>query len=411
MQNAITLRRPMTTDIYLAIRRLPVASWGLICAWTAVLIYAASNSIVALLVDIGEANPVDQGRNAITYMNLLLLGSLLSVIPMIFLFRRDWTRANIVRLTRRDWRMLTLSAFLSSALTPGLFFYALAHTSVTNVVLVSRIEPPLFLLATWLVLNERVCRRTMTAGLLALTGAVVMIGLRDAGGAYALGTGEWATVAATLSYLASTLVTRVSLRDIPLGIFSIYRTVVGAAIYFVLVSALYGPQVFRDILSPLLWQWIWLYAGVVIVLGQLAWNMALKHARASELSLATSFSPLAAILIAMLLLGETAGPGLIPGAALIVLAIAIGNGLFLRQRTAPMNHGVATNDRERLKPLGWSPQSHVQPKWVRLISRSDHKNTGQLTESGHGATTRAYPPWTLSTTHARLPWSSPALGG
>jgi len=50
-------------------------------------------------------------------------------------------------MTGRDWRMLTLSAFLSSALTPGLFFYALAHTSVTNVVLVSRIEPPLFLLA------------------------------------------------------------------------------------------------------------------------------------------------------------------------------------------------------------------------------------------------------------------------
>jgi|TARA_R100001143_G_C3260696_1_gene87670 drug/metabolite transporter (DMT)-like permease len=33
---------------------------------------------------------------------------------------------------------------------------------------------------------------------------------------------------------------------------------------------------------------------VAIVLGQLAWNMALKYARASELSLATAFSPLAA---------------------------------------------------------------------------------------------------------------------
>lgn len=410
MQSAITFRRPITTDICLAIRRLPMASWGLICAWTAVLIYAASNSIVALLVDIGEANPVDEGRNAITYMNLLLLGSLLSVIPMVFLFRRDWTRANIARLTRRDWHMLTLSAFLSSALTPGLFFYALAHTSVTNVVLVSRIEPPLFLLAAWLVLNERVCRRTMTAGLIALTGAVVMIGLRDDGGLGALGTGEWATVSATLSYVASTLVTRVSLRDIPLGIFSIYRTVVGAAIYFVLVSALYGPQVFRDILSPMLWQWIWLYSGVVIVLGQLAWNMALKYARASELSLATSFSPLAAILIAIVLLGETAGPGLIPGAALIVLAIAIGNGVFSRQRTAPMNHGVTADDRKRHKPFAWSPQSHLRQKWVRLIPRSAHKTVRQLAESRHRAPTR-HPPRTLSTAPPRLLWSPPALGG
>ncbi len=383
MQNAITLRRPITTDIWLAIRRLPMARWGLICAWTAVLIYAASNSIVAMLVDIGAANPVEQGRNAITYMNLLLLGSLLSVIPMVILFRRDWTRANIARLTRRDWRMLTLSAFLSSALTPGLFFYALAHTSVTNVVLVSRIEPPLFLLAAWLVLNERVCRRTMAAGLIGLAGAVVMIGMRDGGELRALGTGEWATVAATLSYVASTLVTRMSLRDIPLGIFSIYRTIMGAAIYFVMVSAFFGPQVFRDILSPMLWQYIWLYAGVVIVLGQLTWNMALKYARASELSLATSFSPLAAILIAMVLLGESAGPGLLPGAALIVLAIAIGNGLISALRTGrdatTAGRVCAASDRERHKPFVWphqcrpwpQPFSATFPKWpdARWASR------------------------------------------
>ncbi|WP_254656442.1 DMT family transporter [Roseovarius sp. 217] len=333
MQNATALMGHSTLSIWLATRRLPLARCGVTFAWIAVFIYAASNSIVTLLVDIGAANPVDEGRNTITYVNLLLLGSVLSVIPMAFIFQHDWTRANIVRLNRRDWCMMTLSAFLSSALTPGLFFYALANTSVINVVLVSRIEPPLFLLAAWVVLNERVHRRTMVAGLIAFAGAIVVIGMRDSGGFDALGTGEWATVAATLSYVASTLVTRVSLRDIPLGIFSIYRTIAGAVIYFVVISAFYGPQVFRDIFAPMLWQWVWLYAGVVIVLGQLAWNMALKYARASELSLATSFSPLAAILIAMVLLGESAGPGLVPGAALIVLAIAIGNGSVALKRS------------------------------------------------------------------------------
>ena len=331
MQPASTLERPALIKLRLPGYGLPLARWGAAFAWIAVVIYAASNSIVALLVGIGEANPVADGRNAITYMNLLLLGSLLSVIPMAVLFRRDWTQDRLRALTRRDWGVLTLSAFLSSALTPGLFFFALAHTSVTNVVLISRIEPPLFLLAAWLILNERACRRTMSAGLIALAGAVVIIGMRDGGGITALGKGEWATVAATLSYVASTLVTRIGLRDIPLGIFSIYRTVAGAVIYFVLVSLIYGPDVFRDIFAPVLWQWIWLYAGVVIVLGQLAWNLALKHACTGDLSLATSFSPLAAILIAALLLGENAGPGFGPGAAMILLAILVGRGGFARR--------------------------------------------------------------------------------
>ena len=133
---------------------LPFLTMGAGFAWIAVLVYASSNSIVTLLVDIGRANPVAAGRNAITYCNLLFLGSLISVIPMIAIFHRDWTRKNLRRLSRRDWGILTVSAFLSSAVTPGLFFYALEHTTVTNVVLIGRIEPPLFL-ARCMALSQR----------------------------------------------------------------------------------------------------------------------------------------------------------------------------------------------------------------------------------------------------------------
>jgi drug/metabolite transporter (DMT)-like permease len=237
------------------------------------------------------------------------------------MFRRDLTRANLRSMTPRSWRLLALSAFLSSAVTPGLFFYALANTSVTNIVLITRIEPPLFLLAAWLFLGESFSRRALGAGLVALSGAIVMISLRDGGGLSALGPGDWAAIAATLAYIGSTLVTRSSLRDIPIGIFSVGRTIMGVAMYFGLVCMIVGPEAFRDIFSPVLWTWIWLYAGIVIVLAQVTWNLALKHARSDVLSLATSFSPLAAILIAMALLGESPGPGFLPGGALIVFAI------------------------------------------------------------------------------------------
>jgi len=219
-----------SAGLWSAITRTPALSTshiGVICAWSAVIIYASSNSIVSLLVSIGEASPVAGGRNAITYMNLLLLGSLISIIPMAVLFRRDLTRANVRTLTARNWGFLTLSALLSSAVTPGLFFYALANTSVTNIVLITRIEPPLFLLAAWFFLGEYFSRRALAAGLVALSGAVVMISLREGGGLGAIGTGEWAAVAATLAYIASTLVTRTSLRDIPIGIFSVGRTIIG----------------------------------------------------------------------------------------------------------------------------------------------------------------------------------------
>ncbi len=136
------------------LKDLSPATIGMGFAWVGVMIYAASNSIATLLVGIGSANPVAGGRNAITFTNLLFLGSLISLVPIIALFPGDWTRTNLRALSRKDWGFLTLSAFLSSALTPGLFFFALEHSSVTNVVLVSRIEPPLFLLAAAIFLRE-----------------------------------------------------------------------------------------------------------------------------------------------------------------------------------------------------------------------------------------------------------------
>ena len=314
----------MRTDIRHFASTLSPAKIGMVCAWVGVLIYAASNSIVKMLVDVGAANPLADGRNAIAYTNLYIMGSLISLIPMILLFRSDWTRVNLSRLSNHDWMLLTLSALLSSALTPGLFFYALEHSTVTNVVLVSRIEPPLFLLAAGVFLKERINPHVLLAGIIALLGAVLMICLGNANIHGHFGPGEMAAALATLSYIASAIIAKKALARIPMGVFSIYRTAVGTVIYVVLISALKGPQEFQDVFSPVLLKWVWVYAIIVVVIGQLVWFVALKQARSDDLSLATSFSPLAGIAFAVLLLGEDSGPGFIPGGALILLAIYVG---------------------------------------------------------------------------------------
>ncbi|MEM9092313.1 MAG: DMT family transporter [Cyanobacteria bacterium P01_F01_bin.53] len=295
---------------------------GIIFAWVAVLIYASSNSIVTLLTNVGQENLVN-GRNAITFCNLLFLGSLISLVPMIFFFHRDWTKENLSKLKKSDWMFLTLSALLSSALTPGLFFFALEHTSVTNVVLIGRIDPPLFLLAAAFFLREELDLWALVGGLVALVGAVVMIMLKDGGADFMFGKGEIAAALATLSFIASTIVTRIGLKGVPLGIFSIYRTALGTLIYFFWAMYLFGAYHFQDLLEPVVLKWIWVYAIIVIIIGQFAWNIGLKRARAGDVALATSFSPLAGIFIAMVLLGEDPGSGLVPGALVIVAGIGI----------------------------------------------------------------------------------------
>lgn len=306
---------------------------GAILVWVAVLIYASSNSIVSLLAEIGRQHPVE-GRNAVSLCNLLFLGSLISLVPMVFMFWRDWTKENLRQLSRRDWIVLTASATLSSAVTPALFFIALDYTTVTNVVLIGRIEPPLFLLAAFFFLKERIDPWAFGAGLIALFGAVVIIALKGDGAAFTFGKGEIAAAVATVSFIASTLVSRVGLQGIPLGIFSIYRTVLGTIIYYFLALYLYGPNHFQDLFSKVVLTWVWVYAVIVIIMGQFAWNLGLKNARTGDVSLATSFSPLAALVIAMILLGEDPGAGLIPGGLVILFAIGVGQFGRIRAKRA-----------------------------------------------------------------------------
>ncbi|MEL7012382.1 MAG: DMT family transporter [Pseudomonadota bacterium] len=331
MKQAIELRKITAYDTP---RSLQTAFWGVVAAWAAVMIYAAANPIVVSLVELGASMPVENGRNALTFSNLYFLGTLISVVPLAYIFRRDLRPARIGRLNCRDWGLLTLSAVLSSALTPALFFVALAHTSVSNVALISRIEPPLFLLGALFLLGERFEPRALIAALIAVTGALLIISAQHPGkiqdGWAGFGLGETAALAATLSYVASTLVSRAGLKRVPLGVFSVYRAAAGALIYFTGACILYGPAIFQDLFAPILWQWVWVYAGIVLVLGQLLWAVALKTAKASTISLAASFAPLAGVLIAMVFLGEDPGPALLPGAALILISIAWGQRLFDR---------------------------------------------------------------------------------
>ena len=305
---------------------------GMILSWVAVIIYASANSIILILTDIGSNNLLD-GRNTITFCNLLFLGSLFSLVPMVFFFWKEWTRENLNKISRSDWIAMTISAILSSALTPSLFFFALEFSTVTNVVLIGRIEPPMMLILSCLVLKVAFDRWAFAGTLIALSGAVIVITMRsgDAAG-FEFGRGEYAALGGIFSFMASNLLTKKKLNEVSFGVFSIYRTILGTIIYFIWAIYLFGPDHFQDVFAPTVLKWTLVYAVIVIIGGQFAWNMALKKARSSDMTLATSFTPIAAITIAVLLVGEDPGDGIWLGGAVIIGGILLA--LYGRHRKA-----------------------------------------------------------------------------
>ena len=121
--------------------------------WMAVILFAASNSVVRILIDLGAQHAID-GRNPITFCNLLCSGNMCAVIALIVIYWKQWTFANLRSLSLIDWASLFALALLTNTIAPWLFFVALDTTMVTNVVLVAQIEPPLVLVLSWLILGE-----------------------------------------------------------------------------------------------------------------------------------------------------------------------------------------------------------------------------------------------------------------
>ena len=294
----------------------------------AILIFAASNSVTQRLTQLGAENLID-GRNPISFCNVLFVGNLCALIALVAIYGKEWSARALNRLKLGDWLSLIAVSGLSGALAPAMFFFALERTAVNNVVLIGRIEPPVTLALSVLILGARVNKQIVIGAILAFVGVVLTIVLQPpnndmmAISGFAIGRGELMVAVGAIALSVSDTISKIKLNSIPLGIFTIFRTAVGTLIFFSLTVKFYGFAHFMDVFTPILWQWMLLYGAVIVVGGQLAWFRGLKSASAADMSLASSISPVAGILFAFLILGEVPTLAQYIGGTVIAIAIVL----------------------------------------------------------------------------------------
>lgn len=285
---------------------------GKIYLWLAVVIFGFSNPVARKLTELG-ARYLVEGRNPISLCNVLFVGNLCALPVLFAIYRHQWTRANLQRLSRREWFLLFVVALLAGALAPALIFQALSLAMVSSVLFVSRIETPLLLaLSVWL-FGERINRPQLVGAVICFVGALMPL-LVPAGGVetftmadnlLSLGMGEVLAALAAVTLAVATVLSKNGLAQVPPGIYLVVRSGLGAAVFFISALVLYGPIHFVDAFSPVLWQWMLVYGGIVVALGQLLWFAGLKRAAILDASIAGSFIPAIGAVGAYFLLGET----------------------------------------------------------------------------------------------------------
>ena len=336
---------------------------GQVYLWLAILIFGASSAITRKVTEIG-AHHLINGRNPISFCNVFFVGNLCALIVMIAIYWRKFNLTTLKQLSRKYWLSLIAVAIISGALAPSLFFQALALTSVNNVVLIGRLEPPLTLaLSVWL-LKERVNFWEVVGAIVAFIGVNLTIFLQppgehmmmNVGGVFGIGVGEILAALAAVASAASTILNKKRLSQIPahiadqipLGIYNIFRTALGTVIFFFIALTLYGKHHFMDAFSPILWQWMFLYGFVIVVLGQSFWIQGLKTSTISTASLISSFTPVFGILAAYLILGEAPILAQYIGGSVILVGIFMSQ-IGIRRKNIRISQMSATQAKQEVE--------------------------------------------------------------
>ncbi|MBD2496976.1 DMT family transporter [Nostoc sp. FACHB-280] len=323
--------------------------------WLAIVIFGASGAITRKLTEIGSQNLVN-GRNPISLCNVLFVGNICALLVLILIYRRQWNKTALKQITVKNWLVLSVVSILSGALAPGLIFQALALTNVNNVILVGRLEPPLALaLSIWL-LKERVNFWEIVGAIAAFIGVTLTVLLQPQGTpinnmpGFHLGTGEILAAVAAVATAIATVIGKKSISQIPLGIFTIYRTALGTVVFFFLALRLYGQHHFVEVFSPFLWRWMLLYSVIIVVLGQSLWFKGLRASTVSVASLVGSFTPIAGILAAYFILDEAPTFPQYIGGSLIIIGIFISQlGLMRQTRRVTASNQVNSTEVQQVE--------------------------------------------------------------
>ncbi len=291
------------------------------------LIFGASGAVTRRLSELG-ASLATMGHNPISLCNVLFVGNLCALGVLLVLYGKELQPQRLSQLTGGDWGLLAAIALLSGALAPGLVFDALANTPVNNVILIGRLEPPLVLALSVWALGEGVNRWQVMGAVVSLVGIVLTVALQGFGGEMAgvelsLGRGELFTAIAAVAVAISTILTKKQSSRVTLGVNSIVRTAIGTSLFFLLALILYGQNHFMELFTPFLWQWMLLYGTVIVVVGQSAWVAGLRQSSAATASLVGSFTPIAGIIAAYLILGEAPTPPQIIGGAIVIAGLVL----------------------------------------------------------------------------------------
>lgn len=281
---------------------------------------ALAAPIVALLVATSEGLS-GQINDAISFCNLLFVGNLCASFVVLAAFGPRRIRNELSSLGSRLYLELIVFAALS-ALLSSLIFAAIESTTVTNIILLARLGPVLFVIGSAVFVGQAIGKAEGVGfGLIGLGVLAVVF----TGSGFTVAKGDLLILASAVVYAVVTMMSKRLLPATGLAALVFVRNFLSAILFFVIAVILFGFDHFAHAFYGPLWGIMLVYALVIIVIGQFAWYKGISLLTPASVARWTVMTPVLAVGYAYVINGEH--PSLTQLAALgfIMLGIIVSN--------------------------------------------------------------------------------------
>jgi drug/metabolite transporter (DMT)-like permease len=230
-------------------------------------------------------------------------------------------RADDPTLTRADWGRLALLALVGHLLYQLCFLAGVARTSVANSALIFGCTPIAVAILSSLAGHDRLRWPHWGGAGLSLGGIYVIVGHRAEWSSASL-VGDALVLGGMLCWSVYSVAAQPLLRRHSPMVVTGWSMAIGTAFYMVLAV---GPMITTDwaAISALSWGLMVASSLLAIALAYMIWYTAVQRIGSARTSVYSNLTPVVAMIVAAIWLGETVSSAQLFGAALILTGIAV----------------------------------------------------------------------------------------
>jgi drug/metabolite transporter (DMT)-like permease len=240
----------------------------------------------------------------------MLIAAIRMPLAGIALLPFAWKMYGFYKPSAKEWGLLSLIGLTSIFLHQLFLAYGVVTTTATNASIILGLNPLTTALLAALFIGEKFSLRLGIGILLGLTGVVLVITSKSAGGS--LEVSGWGDVMMLISMLAyvigALLIKKISAFRIPTLVVTAYSTIIGAVFLNIGTVAVLGPSSYHEVhFSAKSWIIMLLSAWVASSLGTLGWNHGIKNIGANRTAMFINAMPFASMVGGIIFLQEQIG--------------------------------------------------------------------------------------------------------